>query len=201
MSSSPSPSSSSSSSPSDAVSKLADKIPSSAHEAKETAQAAAPAAQSALLSQLRALAAGGCRGVDVYRCGRGRGRVQCRHSESTGHPKGHCPRNPDSRKNYWSMRRFIRRDGPGSARSHRCDGAFCLASGGSAISTACCSSGGDINPKSGPRSTKTGTWTSYWNCASFPRHYRQYPYRLSFGRRRSTGQLSGSPDCPLCRGC
>ncbi|KAL6881359.1 mitochondrial carrier domain-containing protein [Trichoderma novae-zelandiae] len=57
-----SPPSPSSPSPSDAVSHLADKIP-SPHEAKEAAQAAAPAAQSALLSQLRALAAGGFGGI------------------------------------------------------------------------------------------------------------------------------------------
>lgn len=57
MSSSPS-----SSSPAEAVSHIAEKIP-SAQEAKETAQAAAPAASSSLLSQLRALAAGGFGGV------------------------------------------------------------------------------------------------------------------------------------------
>lgn len=54
--------SSSSSSPAEAVSSIADKIP-SPQEAKETAQAAAPAAQSALLSQLRALTAGGFGGI------------------------------------------------------------------------------------------------------------------------------------------
>ncbi|KAL7893573.1 mitochondrial carrier domain-containing protein [Trichoderma sp. SZMC 28014] len=55
-------SSSSSSSPAEAVSHIAEKIP-SAQEAKETAQAAAPAASSSLLSQLRALTAGGFGGV------------------------------------------------------------------------------------------------------------------------------------------
>lgn len=54
--------SSSPSSPAEAVSHIADKIP-SAQEAKETAQAAAPAAQSSLLSQLRALTAGGFGGI------------------------------------------------------------------------------------------------------------------------------------------
>ncbi|KAL7789524.1 mitochondrial carrier domain-containing protein [Trichoderma ceciliae] len=55
-------SSSSPASPTEAVSHIADKIP-SPQEAAETAQAAAPAAQSALLSQLRALAAGGFGGI------------------------------------------------------------------------------------------------------------------------------------------
>lgn len=55
-------STSSTASPAEAVSQIAEKIP-SPQEAKETAQAAAPAAQSALLSQLRALTAGGFGGI------------------------------------------------------------------------------------------------------------------------------------------